>query len=243
MYVKVFRQMYEGSLATVGPWEAMVTFQQFLILADRFGDVDMTPEVISRLTTIPLDVIRRGIEALTQPDDQSRTPDEDGRRLVLIDERRSWGWRVVNYGKYAAIRSAEERRDYKRRWIKAKRKLSTVDNVDNVGPSDSDSYSYSDKGERGANAPRSPRKARKTCPEEWQPSAALLAKISAEEVEACLARGGTTVAMELERLRSCTFGTARIDWDKTAWNWLLTECKKINQKEVMYGANRQAQRR
>jgi hypothetical protein len=49
--------------------------------------------------------------------------------------------------------------------------------------------------------------------------------------------------MELERLRSCTFGTARSDWDKTAWNWLLTECKKINQRETMYGANGQARRR
>jgi hypothetical protein len=96
------------------------------------------------------------------------------------------------------------------------------------------------KGERGADAPSPIRRGSKTCPEDWEPSPWLLSKIETEDVPNCLARGGTTVAMELERLRSCTFGTARIDWDKTAWNWLLTECKKINQKEAMYGANRQA---
>jgi hypothetical protein len=122
MYAKVFRQIYDGSLATVGPWEAMVTFQQFLILSDQFGDVDMTPEVISRLTTIPLDIIKRGIEALTREDPESRTPDEGGRRLILIDTNRHWGWRIVNYEKYAAIRSSEERREYKRRWAAEQRK-------------------------------------------------------------------------------------------------------------------------
>ena len=143
MYAKVFRQMYDGSLATVGPWEAMVTFQQFLILADRYGDVDMTPEVIARTSTIPLEIILKGIDALTKPDEKSRTPSEDGRRITLIDPHRDWGWTVVNYEKYAAMRSAEERREYKRRWMEHKRKLTNVDSVDVVDLSSSSSSSSS----------------------------------------------------------------------------------------------------
>jgi len=50
MFAKIFQSMYDGSLAQRGPWEALVTFQQFLILSDRFGDVDIHPEVISRRT-------------------------------------------------------------------------------------------------------------------------------------------------------------------------------------------------
>ena len=62
MYVKVFSSMYHGSLATVGPWEALVTFQQLLILSDRLGTVDMTAEVISRISTVP-----RRLAAATSP--------------------------------------------------------------------------------------------------------------------------------------------------------------------------------
>ena len=114
MYAKVFSSMYHGSLATVGPWEALVTFQQFLILADRLGVVDMTAEVIARISTIPLDIIRKGIEVLEQPDPASRNPNEHGARIKRLSEHRDWGWIIVNHAHYRAIRSAEERRDYMR---------------------------------------------------------------------------------------------------------------------------------
>lgn len=110
MFAKIFQSMYDGSLAQRGPWQALVTFQQFLILADRFGDVDIHPEVISRRTLIPLDVIKMGIEELSKPDPFSRDPSEEGRRIVLLSATRDWGWHIVNYTKYSSIRSAEERR-------------------------------------------------------------------------------------------------------------------------------------
>ena len=116
MYGKLFAQMYDGTLATKGPWEALVTFQQLIILADKEGTVDMTPEAMSRRTTIPLEVIKVGLDALLQPDPESRTPDEGGRRIVPLDPGRPWGWRIVNYAKYRAIRSAEDRRDYHRQY-------------------------------------------------------------------------------------------------------------------------------
>ena len=30
MYVKIFSQIYDGTLCTKGPWQALVTFQQLL---------------------------------------------------------------------------------------------------------------------------------------------------------------------------------------------------------------------
>jgi len=112
--------MYDGSLATSGPWEAMVTFQQFLVLADRFGDVDMTAEVIARRTIIPLAIIEKGISELSKPDPLSRDNREEGRRIVLINPDRAWGWHIVNYTKYAVIRNAEERREYKAAYYREK---------------------------------------------------------------------------------------------------------------------------
>jgi len=140
MYGKLFAQMYDGTLGTQGPWQALVTFQQFIILADREGIVDMTAEAIARRTTIPLDIIKIGISTLEQPDPHSRTPDEDGRRIVRLSDDREWGWRVINYIHYRNIRSQEERREYMRNYQRQRRAVGnrvnkSVNKVSNVNQS------------------------------------------------------------------------------------------------------------
>ena len=122
MYAKIFRQMYDGTLATNGPWQALVAFQQLLVLANDAGEVDMTVSAIARVTTIPREILEIGIAKLMEPDPESRTPSEDGRRLVPLSEHRSWGWRIVNYLKYRAIQKEEERREYHRNYYHEKRK-------------------------------------------------------------------------------------------------------------------------
>lgn len=121
MYGKLFAQMYDGTLGTRGPWQALVTFQQLIILADQDGVVDMTAEAISRRTTIPLEIVRIGIAALEEPDPDSRTPDEEGRRILRLSGDRAWGWSIVNYDKYRKIRTAEDRREYMRLYQQARR--------------------------------------------------------------------------------------------------------------------------
>lgn len=116
MYAKIFAQIYDGTLCTRGPWQALVTFQQMLVLADQDGNVDMTATAISRRTTIPEDIIRCGIESLLLPDEESRTPAEDGRRIVPLSEGRSWGWRIVNYAHYRQLKRESDRRDYHREY-------------------------------------------------------------------------------------------------------------------------------
>ena len=128
MYGKLFVQMYDGTLGTKGPWEALVTFQQFIILADQEGEVDMTPEAISRRSTIPLEIILKGIEELEKPDPSSRSPAEDGRRIVLLSDNRTWGWRIVNHAHYRNIRSQEDRREYMRNYQRIRRSKANVNN-------------------------------------------------------------------------------------------------------------------
>jgi len=106
--------MYDGTLASDGPWQALVTFQQMIVLADQDGVVDMTASAIARRTSIPLEIIQLGVERLMAPDPESRTPDEDGRRITLVEDHRAWGWQIVNYAKYRDMRKAEDRREYLR---------------------------------------------------------------------------------------------------------------------------------
>lgn len=119
MFAKIFESIYDGTLAD--NWQALVTFQQFLILADQQGVVDMTPAAIHRRTGIPLEIIQAGIEALEQPDPQSRTQDMDGRRIVRLDAGRGWGWFIVNHAAYRAKITAEEKREADRVRIAEKR--------------------------------------------------------------------------------------------------------------------------
>ena len=119
MYTKVFRSIYDGSLAD--DWHALVTFQQFLILADAEGVVDMTLGSIARTTGIPIEIIKSGIQKLESPDPHSKTPDMDGRRVVRIDEHRDWGWFLVNFKKYKYLQGREDKRKADRERIAAVR--------------------------------------------------------------------------------------------------------------------------
>lgn len=113
--------MYDGTLVTEGQWEGLVTFQQFIILSDEKGLVDMTLEAIHRRTGIPMEILQKGVKDL-QPDPQSRTPDEEGRRIVRLSDARPWGWRIVNYANYRKIRSSEDRREYMKTYQREYRK-------------------------------------------------------------------------------------------------------------------------
>jgi hypothetical protein len=108
MFAKVFFQIFESSISD--DYLCRHVFMDLLVLSDEEGVVDKTSKAISRITNVPLEIVERAIEKLSAPDPESRTPDEDGRRLVLIDNSRTWGWRIVNYPKYRAIRDEEARR-------------------------------------------------------------------------------------------------------------------------------------
>ena len=89
MYGKIFEQIYDSSVCE--DWQAMITFQQLIVLADADGVVDMTAKSISRRTNIPLDVIEYGIAELAKPDSSSRSKAEQGRRILRLDKHRDWG--------------------------------------------------------------------------------------------------------------------------------------------------------
>lgn len=119
MYGKLFTSMYDGTLAE--NWKALVTFQQMIILCDPDGIVDMTPTAISRRTGIPQDIIAEGVTILEQPDQSSRTMKDSGKRIIRIDTHRSWGWQIVNHEKYKKLRTADDRREYMKLYMREQR--------------------------------------------------------------------------------------------------------------------------
>ncbi len=120
MYGKVFTSIFDGSL--YGNFEATVVMMAMVSLADRDGVVDMTAQSMAARTGYPLTVIETGLKTLAQPDPKSRSKDEEGRRIVLLDPERDWGWRLVNYAKYRSIRSNDDRREYQRQLMASRRK-------------------------------------------------------------------------------------------------------------------------
>jgi hypothetical protein len=108
MYAKVFSQIFDSSIAD--DFRLRHFFMDLLVLADPNGCVDMTLTAIAARTRIPLDDVTKMIAKLEQPDPESRTPDADGRRIERLDEHRTWGWHVINYGRFREIASEEQRR-------------------------------------------------------------------------------------------------------------------------------------
>ena len=139
MFAKVFASLWQGSM--VGRSDMQLVFIYMLANCDAKGVFDQTPEVVAALTGIPIERVEVAIKQLESPDPRSRTATDDGRRLVLLDDHRDWGWRIVNYAEYRNSRDEEQRREQNReatrRWRDKKDDtvdMLTVSNVSHGEP-------------------------------------------------------------------------------------------------------------
>lgn len=112
MYGKIFASIYDGTLAD--NWQALVTFEQMIVLCDADGVLDMTAAGLSRRTGIPLEIIQEGIRFLELPDRQSKSDVEEGRRITRLDAHRDWGWKLVNHAYYKGLVDADTVREQNR---------------------------------------------------------------------------------------------------------------------------------
>ena len=145
-FAKIAEEIFGSSIMEESPITRLVWI--FLLAsATKEGEVDQTHQALARRFNLPLADVREAIQDLEAPDPISRSPAEEGRRLVRLEGDRAWGWRIVNYELYRNARNAEERRAYKTQHQAEKRaeracpQVSTgvhscpqVDNVDRGGP-------------------------------------------------------------------------------------------------------------
>jgi len=133
MYGKLFESMYDGTL--VENWEALITFQQMIILCNSVGIIDITPRALSSRTGIPLEIIERGIEMLEKEDPYSRTNHMNGIRIERLDGHRPWGWSIVNHAKYKKLQLHEDKKKSDRERIQAKRDAKKANKIKDVANS------------------------------------------------------------------------------------------------------------
>ena len=218
MYGKIFASMYDGTL--YGHWQAIVTFQQLIVLCDGDGLIDMTPQAMAARTSIPLEIIQAGLEVLESPDPYSRTPGDDGRRIVRLDDHRPWGWRIVNHRIYREMVAAEDKRKADRDRISAKRAAcrapsqsvassrDELQQVANVAHTEAEAEAEAKKSKRA-------RKRASRVPDDFSP-------------DLDFARSqlpGVDAEREAQKFRDWEFKTPRSDW-AACWRGWVDRCRE-----------------
>jgi len=133
MYAKLFSRIAQSSLM-----EEKVTtryvFMMLLALSDRHGEVIGTDIAIARMMNVPKDDFCESLKPLLEPDPDSNSPAEEGRRVIASESGR--GYKIVNYTAYRDIKSDDEKRQYMRQYMRQRRQKDkeTVENVTDVNP-------------------------------------------------------------------------------------------------------------
>ena len=115
-YTKLFSSITESTVWGE-PYGTRLVWIAFLAKCNKHGEVYAAVPGVARMANVTLEEADAAITALLSPDKWSRTPDNEGRRIEAIDG----GWRILNHSKFDAIRGAEERAAYKRRWDRENR--------------------------------------------------------------------------------------------------------------------------
>lgn len=133
-YTKLFSSITESTVWGE-PYSTRVVWVTMLAMTDAQGDVYGSIPGLARRANVTLEEVEKALSAFLSPDPYSRTQDDDGRRIAVIDG----GWRLINHKKYGQVRNAEERRDYKREWDRKNRSRNpTESDKSDTNPTESD---------------------------------------------------------------------------------------------------------
>lgn len=116
-YAKLFSLILDSTVWTQESKETRLVWITMLAMKDALHVVRSSVPGLAKRAGVSLDECVLALERLSQPDKWSNTKDEEGRRIVKVDG----GWKVVNGEKYQQMLSLEERKAYKKEWIRAKR--------------------------------------------------------------------------------------------------------------------------
>lgn len=78
-----------------------------LALADKHGEVMASVPGLAKVAGLSLESTMAALTKFMSPDPYSRTPDEEGRRIEVIDG----GWLIINYAKHRRMASLDEQRE------------------------------------------------------------------------------------------------------------------------------------
>ena len=102
-YIKLF-----SSLVTSTIWmeddKTRIVWITMLAIADKNGEIQASIPGLARIAGVPVPDTEIAIQKFLEPDEHSRTPDDEGRRIEKIDG----GWSLLNHAKYRLMASKDE---------------------------------------------------------------------------------------------------------------------------------------
>lgn len=120
-YTKLFNSIITSTIWSEDD-QTRIVWITMLAIADKNGEAQGSIPGLARIAGVPVEACRTAITKFLSPDIDSRTKDDEGRRIDVIDG----GWHLLNHGKYrdmasdadraekAAIRQARHREKVKR---------------------------------------------------------------------------------------------------------------------------------
>jgi hypothetical protein len=87
--------------------DTRVVWVTMLAMANEHGEVESTIPGLARIACVPIEKARAAIDKFMSPDPDSRTPDNEGRRLAKIDG----GWLLLNHELYRLKCSKDDKRN------------------------------------------------------------------------------------------------------------------------------------
>jgi hypothetical protein len=117
MYGKLFASCFTGSMSGSGA-DMFAVWAYVLANSDMNGTVELNPKLIAVMIGMPEDNVKAVLEKLQQPDPNSRSREQDGKRLIRHGE---FLYEIVNYLFYRAIQNKKAQTEYMRKYMKEKR--------------------------------------------------------------------------------------------------------------------------
>ena len=105
-YFPLFRKFLDSSIMDLEV-ETRFVFLTLLLKADKQGVVHATRSALARSAAMDLESVEAALAILQEPDPDSTTLDDDGRRVAEIEPNT---WLVLNYERYAEMAHSDRRR-------------------------------------------------------------------------------------------------------------------------------------
>jgi hypothetical protein len=116
-YTKLFHSILDSTIWQASKEERLVWITM-LAMVDCDGVVRASVPGLADRAKVTLKECEGALAQFQKPDKWSRTKDHDGRRIKEVDG----GWLLLNHEKYRRLMSAEDRREYQRKYHQEYRK-------------------------------------------------------------------------------------------------------------------------
>jgi len=105
-YTKLFNSIVTSTIWTEDD-KTRIIWITMLALANQNGEIQASIPGLARLAGISIPDVETALGKFTSPDAYSRTPDNEGRRIAVIEG----GWELLNHAKYRRMASLADQKD------------------------------------------------------------------------------------------------------------------------------------